>query len=107
MVAFVDGSYNSAEKKSGFGTIIIDDKGIQTPLYKAFTKQHSADFLELGNVAAELEGVKEAIKWAEGLWQAKKEITRQYVSFLKEKRKSIQIEFIKVSAHQMEKVYYR
>lgn len=120
VVAFVDGSYNSAEEKSGFGTIIIDNKGIQTPLYKAFTKQCSADFLELRNVAAELEGVKEAIKWAiaynktkitiyydyegigkwaEGLWQAKKEITRQYVSFLKEKRKSIQIEFIKVPAH--------
>lgn len=120
VIAFVDGSYSSTEEKSGFGVIIIDSKGIQTPLYKAFTKQLSADFLELRNVAAELEGVKEAIKWAiaykksrikiyydyegigkwaEGSWQAKKDITRQYVSFIREKRSLISIEFCKVPAH--------
>lgn len=120
VIAFVDGSYNSTEQKSGFGVIIIDNKGIQTPLYKAFTKQLSADFLELRNVAAELEGVKEAIKWAiaykktrikiyydyegigkwaDGSWRAKKDITRQYVAFLKDKRALITIEFCKVPAH--------
>lgn len=120
VIAFVDGSYSSTEEKSGFGVIIIDDRGIQTPLYKAFTKQYSADFIELRNVAAELEGVKEAIKWAiaykkakikiyydyegigkwaDGSWQAKKDITRQYVSFLREKRTLINIEFHKVPAH--------
>lgn len=120
VIAFVDGSYSTAEEKSGFGVIIIDHKGIQTPLYKAFTKQLSAEFLELRNVAAELEGVKEAVKWAiaykkakikiyydyegigswaDGSWQAKKEITRQYVSFIREKRALITIEFCKVPAH--------
>ena len=120
VIAFVDGSYSSTEEKSGFGVIIIDDRGIQTPLYKSFTKQLSADFLELRNVAAELEGVKEAIKWAiaykktkikifydyegigkwaDGSWQAKKDITRQYVTFLREKRALITIEFCKVPAH--------
>lgn len=64
VVAFVDGSYSSSEDKSGFGVIIIDSEGMQTPLYKAFTKQLNEDFLELKNVAAELEGVKEAVKWA-------------------------------------------
>ena len=64
VAAFVDGSYNSKEEKSGFGAIIIDDKGIQTSLYKAYTKQFNPDFLELRNVAAELEGVKEAVRWA-------------------------------------------
>lgn len=120
VVAFVDGSYSSKEEKSGFGAIIIDDKGIQTPLFKAFTKQFSPEFLELRNVAAELEGVKEAIKWAiayhktrikiyydykgigkwaDGSWKAKKNITCQYVSFIKEKQAIIDIEFSKVSAH--------
>lgn len=120
VIAFVDGSYNSMEEKSGFGVIIIDDRGIQTSLYKAFTKQLSADFLELRNVAAELEGVKEAIKWAiaykktkikiyydyegigkwaDGSWQAKKDITRQYVAFIIEKRSLIAIEFCKVPTH--------
>lgn len=120
VIAFVDGSYSSTEEKSGFGVIIIDNRGIQTPLYKSFTKKLSADFLELRNVAAELEGVKEAIKWAiaynktkikiyydyegigkwaDGSWQAKKDITRQYVAFLREKRVLIAIEFCKVPAH--------
>ena len=120
VIAFIDGSYNSTEEKSGFGVIIIDNKGIQTPLYKSFTKQYNKDFLELRNVAAELEGVKEAIKWAiaynktkikiyydyegiekwaDGSWQAKKDITRQYISFLKEKQALITIEFNKVPAH--------
>ena len=120
VIAFVDGSYSSAEEKSGFGVIIIDDKGIQTPLYKAFTKQLHSDFLELRNVAAELEGVKEAIKWAiaykktkikiyydyegigkwaDGSWEAKKDITRKYVTFLREKQALIALEFCKVPAH--------
>lgn len=120
VAAFVDGSYNSKEEKSGFGAIIIDDKGIQTSLYKAYTKQFNPDFLELRNVAAELEGVKEAVRWAvaygktrikiyydyegigrwaDGSWQAKKDITRQYAAFIKENRSLISIEFCKVSAH--------
>ena len=64
VIAFVDGSYSSNDEKSGFGVIIIDDKGVQTPLYKAFTKQLNEEFIKLRNVAAELEGVKEAVKWA-------------------------------------------
>lgn len=120
VIAFVDGSYNSTQKKSGFGVIIIDEKKIQTPLYKAFTNNLDEEFLSLRNVAAELEGVKEAIKWAiaynknkiiiyydyegiekwaNGLWKANKKITRQYISFIKEKRTLIDIEFIKVPAH--------
>lgn len=120
VIAFVDGSYSSSDDKSGFGAIIIDNKGVQTPLYKAFTKQLSADFLDLRNVAAELEGVKEAVKWAiaynksrikiyydyegigkwaDGSWKANKEITRQYVNFIHEKRMLITIEFCKVPAH--------
>ena len=120
VVAFVDGSYNSKEEKSGFGVLIIDDKGIQTPLYRAFTKAFKADFLELRNVAAELEGVKEAVKWAvaynktrikiyydyegigkwaDGSWRANKGITRQYAAFIKEKQSVITIDFCKVPAH--------
>ena len=59
VIAFVDGSYNSSEEKAGFGVILIDDKGIQTPLYKAFTKTLSPEFIEFKNVAAELERSEE------------------------------------------------
>lgn len=120
VIAFVDGSFSASEDKAGFGVIILDDKGVQTPLYKAFTKQLNADFLELRNVAAELEGVKEAVnwaiaynkakikiyydyegigKWADGSWRANKNLTKQYVSFIKEKKALITMEFCKVPAH--------
>ncbi|MCD8057042.1 MAG: viroplasmin family protein [Bacteroides fragilis] len=120
VIAFVDGSYNSSEEKSGFGVIIIDNKGVQTQLYKAFTKQLNPGFLEHKNIAAELEGVKEAVnwaitynktrikiyydyegigKWADGSWKASKDITKRYVSFIKEKKNFVAIEFCKVPAH--------
>lgn len=120
IIAFVDGSYNPQEEKAGFGAILIDDKGIRTSLYKAYTKKLSPEFIDLRNVAAELEGVKEAIKcavacnkskitiyydyegigkWIDGSWRARKELTKQYVSFVKEKQSLITIEFVKIPAH--------
>lgn len=79
VIAFVDGSYSSSDEKSGFGVIIIDDKGVQTPLYKAFTKKLNKEFLESRNVAAELEGVKEAVKWAIQSNKAKIKIYYDYI----------------------------
>lgn len=106
VVAFVDGSYDATEEKSGFGAIIIDNNGNQNILYKAFTKNLGEEFVELRNVAAELEGVKEAVnwaiaykkrkitvfydyigigEWAKKTWKAKNTITKDYVSFIEEK----------------------
>lgn len=120
IIAFVDGSYNDNEKKSAFGTIIIDHNREENQLYKAFTEKLSQDFIALRNVAAELEGVKEAISWAinykkkkisiyydyEGIekwanneWRAKNKITKDYVAFINEKKVLIEIIFIKVPAH--------
>lgn len=120
VVAFVDGSYDVTEEKSAFGTIIFSQGGNKDILYRAFTKQLGEEFISLRNVAAELEGVKEAIswalqynkikitiyydyegieKWATGQWKANKAIPREYVQFIQEKRKVLQIEFIKVPAH--------
>ena len=120
IIAFVDGSYDATEEKSAFGVIMISYGGNKDTLYKAFTKKLGEDFIALRNVAAELEGVIEAInwsiacskkkitvfydyegieKWATGEWRAKKNLTKKYVSFIQEKRKIIDIEFIKVQAH--------
>lgn len=120
VVAFVDGSYDATEEKSGFGAIIIDNNGNQNILYKAFTKNLGEEFIELRNVAAELEGVKEAVnwaivykkrkitvfydyigigEWAKKTWKANNAITKGYVSFIEEKRNYVEIEFIKVLAH--------
>lgn len=120
VIAFVDGSYDATGEKSAFGAIIFSQGGNRDVLYKSFTKQLGEEFISLRNVAAELEGVKEAInwaiqynktkisiyydyegieKWATGQWKANKAITKDYVCFIQEKRLSLQIEFIKVPAH--------
>ena len=106
VIAFVDGSYDATEEKSAFGAIMISHGKNKDILYKAFTKNLGEDFIAQRNVAAELEGVKEAInwsitynkkklivfydyegieKWATGEWKAKKEIHKKYVSFIQEK----------------------
>lgn len=118
VIAFVDGSFQ--EGKSAFGVIIFDDKGNKEKLYKAFTESYNREFIALRNVAAELEGVKEAIqwalkyekkkisifydyegieKWADGTWQARNKITKDYVCFIGEHQKHININFFKVPAH--------
>ena len=120
VIAFVDGSYDVTEEKSAFGAIILSHSGNKDILYKAFTKQLGEEFISLRNVAAELEGVKEAInwaitynkrkiaiyydyegieKWATGQWKANKTITKDYARFTQEKRTLLEIEFIKVPAH--------
>ena len=120
LIAFVDGSYDTTGEKSAFGVIIFGAGETRDILYKAFTKQLGEEFISLRNVAAELEGVKEAInwaiqynktkitiyydyegieKWATGEWKANKRITKDYVRFIDEKRISLEINFIKVPAH--------
>lgn len=120
VIAFVDGSYDVTGEKSAFGAIIFTHGGNRDILYKAFTTQLGEEFISLRNVAAELEGVKEAInwaiqynkakisiyydyegieKWATGQWKANKTITKNYVHFIQEKRTVLQIDFIKVPAH--------
>lgn len=120
IVAFVDGSYDVTEEKSAFGVIIFSHDGNKDILYKSFIKGLGEEFISLRNVAAELEGVKEAInwaikynkkkiaiyydyegieQWATGQWKAKKTITKDYVRFIEENKSFLEIEFIKVPAH--------
>lgn len=120
VIAFVDGSYNNDARRAGFGAIIISKGGNKSTSYKSFGENLGEDFISLRNVAAELEGVKEAVeiavsshkkkiilyydyigieKWAIGEWAAKKPLTRKYVEYMKEKMSLIEIEFIKVPAH--------
>lgn len=120
VVAFVDGSYNAEKEKAGFGTIIISKGGEKYTSYKSFTKKFDENLIALRNVFAELEGVKEAVlvavnsnktkitiyydyegseKWATKEWKANNEFTQNYIAFMQEKMKYINIEFVKVPAH--------
>lgn len=124
VIAFVDGSYTdniNEEKKCSFGAILITNNLgniSENLLYKAFTDKER---LEKRNVAGEIEGVKQAIlwaienqkkkikifydytgieKWAIREWKAKNEITQEYVDFIDEKLKLINIEFEYTKAHE-------
>lgn len=108
------------KKNAGFGTIIISKGGEKYTSYKSFGKQFNENLIALRNVFAELEGVKEAVlvavnsnktkitiyydykgieMWATKKWKAKNEFTQNYIEFMQEKMKYINIEFVKVPAH--------
>lgn len=120
VVAFVDGSYNAEKEKAGFGTILISKGEEKYTSYKSFTKKFDENLIALRNVFAELEGVKEAVlvavnskktkitiyydytgieMWATKKWKANNEFTQNYIAFMQEKMKYINIEFVKVPAH--------
>jgi len=120
MTAFVDGSFDAEKERAGYGVILIDEDGKETELSGTITKEGSPELLAFRNVAAELEGAKAAVdyaiahgkeklnlyydyagigNWADGSWEAKKDLTKAYVAFLEDRRKKIGIAFIKVDAH--------
>ncbi|MEN3776548.1 ribonuclease H family protein [Priestia megaterium] len=112
---YVDGSYNDNANLYSYGCVILDDK--KTNMSGVGTDKQISP---LRNVAGELLGTMEAVKWAynnnyerikiyhdyEGIskwatgeWNANKEGTKQYVQFLKDFKGKIKIHFIKVKAH--------
>ena len=119
-IAFVDGSYNPKEEKAGYGALIFDASKEKSMLYKAFPKNYAPEIVQLRNVAAELEAAKDSIRfaigmnakritiyhdytgisdWAEGRWKAKNDLTKEYVRFIEKVKDDIEIEFVKVPAH--------
>ena len=120
LIAFVDGSYDAANVTSGFGAVMIDASGVIGELSGSFSIKDGEDFMSMRNVTAELEGVKAAVnfalarnarkltvyydyegigRWADGSWQAKKELTQSYRDFIMEAKEKLEIELIKVPAH--------
>lgn len=117
LIAYVDGSFNELLKKYAYGCVILRDDKVICELSGAF---ENSEYIDMRNVAGELEAAKQAIEWAigdgassirifhdyegiaswaEGTWSANKKGTQDYVNFIKEKKKSIQIEFTKVKGH--------
>lgn len=114
--AYVDGSYSETENKYSYGCVILcNDETIEFG-----GVDNNVDYVEMKNVAGELLGSIESIKWAKennydsitiyhdyegierwanGNWKANKKGTIEYVEFIEEYRKWIEIDFIKVKAH--------
>lgn len=119
VIAFVDGSYSpdiDGKEKYGFGAILVT-KETEISLFKAFVNM---EYMASGNVAGEIEGVRQSILWAiengkkeieiyydyEGIekwatkeWKANKKLTKEYCKFYNEKSKLIKIKFRHVKAH--------
>ncbi|KAB2459154.1 reverse transcriptase-like protein [Bacillus sp. CH126_4D] len=117
LIAFVDGTYSKESSLYGYGIVFINSIGEKETLYGS---DDNESYIESGNVAGEIEGVKVAIthalvqgykkiiiyydyegieKWATNHWQANKAISKDYVKFIEEMKYSLNIEFKKVSAH--------
>lgn len=117
MKAYVDGSYNVATKRFGYGVVLFKDDGEIIKLSKGFSNPELA---QMRNVAGEIMGSGEAMKkakelnakeltiyhdyegiakWCTGEWKAKKTWTKKYKAFYDEISVDVKINFIKVAAH--------
>ena len=116
MIAFVDGSYEKFSKTYGSGIAVLD-------LEKDTVEEHKEagiDKWDQWNIVGEVEASKYAIKlakekgmkrlciyhdlknlslWASGSWQAKNEYTQDYVRYIEEYSKDVDITFVKVKGH--------
>ncbi len=120
MKAYVDGSYNVATERFGYGVVLfytLDGEEKVLQLSKGFSNPELA---QMRNVAGEIMGAGEAMKkakemgikeltiyhdyegiakWCTGEWKAKKTWTKKYKDFYDEISKDVQIKFEKVLAH--------
>lgn len=119
VIAYVDGSFNLPEKTYGAGVVLIKD-GEEEYFKKAYTDS----FYTHRNVAGEVKASELAINlaiekgykkiiiyhdyqgiksWADGDWKTKNDLTKSYKAFINEKRKVIEIGFVKVKGHSNDK----
>lgn len=121
-IAFVDGSYDRGNQVFGSGVIVLntDNNTYETYFNAGYDKW------DQWNIVGELESVKVAINkakelgkkniaiyhdlknialWASGEWQAKNEYTQEYVKYMEEMSKELNICFVKVKAHSNESIY--
>ena len=119
VIAYVDGSFNLPEKTYGAGVVLIKD-GSEEHFKKSYKDSHYVHRNVAGEVkASELaidlaieQGYKKIIiyhdyqgikSWAEGDWKANNELTKTYKAFINDRKKQIQIDFVKVKGHSNDK----
>ncbi|HEU5141270.1 MAG TPA: ribonuclease H family protein [Bacillales bacterium] len=112
---YIDGSYKESVGLYSYGCVILNPE--RETLSGVGTDRADAS---LRNVAGELLGAMKAVewacghhyeavvlyhdysglaKWASGEWTARTDQTREYVAFLDQYRKRMDISFVKVEAH--------
>ncbi|SUY46514.1 ribonuclease [Clostridium putrefaciens] len=114
--AYVDGSYSDLYNMYSYGVVILH----KNEIVKFSGRDNNEVNLSMRNVAGELLGAIEAIKWAiknnikdiyihydyegiekwaTGIWKTNKEGTKSYKQFIDSIKNDLSIRFIKVKAH--------
>ena len=117
VIVYVDGSYSHDIGTYSYGCIILTPEGKVTRLSG---NGNSPECLSIRNVAGEMLGAMNAVKWAikegyshieirydyEGIqkwvtgeWKAKMDLTQKYAEYMRRQTQKIQITFTKVEAH--------
>lgn len=117
LVTFVDGSYDASSKVYGYGVVLVSKDGSTEEIIGS---DNNKDYVDSRNVAGEIEGVQAAItyavgkgykkvavfydyigieKWAMAEWKANTTIAKDYVKFVTDMKRCIDIEYHKVKAH--------
>lgn len=116
VIAYVDGSYNTATKEYSYGMVILIDGQEITDSKKG----SDPELASMRNVAGEIKGAEAAMqyaldhniknltiyydyegiaKWCLGEWKTNKEGTKAYKAFYEQAKQKLSISFVKVKAH--------
>jgi len=117
LYAYVDGSFNSSDNIAGYGLALIKNNKV---IFKDLGAFRGDNYNESRNVFGEIRGALKAVelaiannfeeitivydylgieKWSTGEWKAKKDLTKDYATFMQKYMKIINIKFEKVKAH--------
>lgn len=117
IIAYVDGSYNKQKKQYGSGVVLLEKNEV---IDKLTIPGNEEDYLDSHQIAGEVIGCLEAMKWAieqgkkkliiyydyQGIeswatkeWQAKKPISLDYVREFGQLKEKVEVEFRKVKGH--------
>lgn len=115
--AYVDGSFSEELGRYAYGCVIIKDGNV---IHKMCGSSADANYIDMRNVAGELEAAIQAVRWAmqneiksiriyhdyqgiaswaNGEWKTNKVGTREYATFINKSSSKIRIEFTKVKGH--------
>lgn len=117
LIAYVDGSFDPALGKYAFGCILITPEGEEI---RRSGNGSDPEAVAIRNVAGEMLGAMQAVRWAErngydslvifydyegiekwatGAWSAKNSLTQKYAGFMKDSSRKVRVVFQKVKAH--------
>ena len=117
VIAYVDGSFEKSIGRYAFGCVLLTPDGQEIRESGSGSDQAG---VAIRNVAGEMLGAMNAVKWAQengypaveirydyegvekwvtGVWRAKTLLTSKYAAHMQEAGKKIQISFCKVAAH--------